>query len=106
MSPHIPVRPRASYWDAEPELHAILAKLLPAPPHDFLLPQLQRMGRVAAEEAADLADVADHEGPRLLPRDPRGEDVDRVVYHPAYRRLEEIAYGAGLVALKYDPEVR
>ena len=106
MTSHIPDPPRTSYWEAEPELRALVARLLPAASFDFLRPRLERMGKIAAEELAELAHVADHEGPRLVPRTPLGERIDRVVYHPAYHRMEEIAYGSGLVAMKYDPAVR
>jgi alkylation response protein AidB-like acyl-CoA dehydrogenase len=102
----IPETPRRSYWEAEPELGTLLGRLLPAATFEMLRPRLEAMGRIAAEEVADLAAVADREGPKLQPRDPRGERIDRVVYHPAYHRMEEIAYGAGIVALKYDPAVR
>jgi alkylation response protein AidB-like acyl-CoA dehydrogenase len=52
---------------------------------------------------APLSVVADRESPRLVGHDARGLRVDRVEYHPAYREMETIAYGSGIVALKYDP---
>ncbi len=102
----IPSPPRTSYWEAELELRTLLERVLPAPTFAMLRPRLEAMGKIAAEEVADLAAIADREGPKLVSRDSRGERVDRVVYHPAYHRMEEIAYGAGIVAIKYDPAVR
>jgi alkylation response protein AidB-like acyl-CoA dehydrogenase len=61
----------------------------------------ETLGRAGAE-ATPLSAVADREAPRLETHDARGNRVDRVVYHPAYRELEELAYGAGIVSLKYD----
>jgi alkylation response protein AidB-like acyl-CoA dehydrogenase len=67
-----------------------------------LLPHFDGLGRAGAE-ATPLAALADREGPRLETHDARGNRVDRVVYHPSYRELEELAYGARVVSLKFDP---
>jgi alkylation response protein AidB-like acyl-CoA dehydrogenase len=73
---------------------------------EFAVPLLERMGELAAREIAPLAGIADREQPRLESFDARGVRVDHVDFHPAYRRMEELSYGEGLVSLKYDPEVR
>jgi alkylation response protein AidB-like acyl-CoA dehydrogenase len=64
-------------------------------------PQLAAMGERASKEVAPLAAVADRERPRLVTHDPRGEHICRVEYHPAYREMERIAYGSGMIAMKY-----
>ncbi len=61
------------------------------------------MGEAAAL-AVPLSARADREGPVLQTHDARGERVGRVVYHPDYHRLEELSYGRGIVAVKYDPD--
>ena len=61
------------------------------------------MGRRAAFEVAPLAAIADREQPKLVTHDATGERINRVDYHPAYREMERIAYGSGMVAMKYDP---
>ncbi|MDH4249190.1 MAG: acyl-CoA dehydrogenase family protein, partial [Deltaproteobacteria bacterium] len=66
-------------------------------------PHLEELGRRGAL-ATPLSAVADREGPTLMTHDARGERVDRILYHPAYRELEALAYGGGIVALKYDPD--
>lgn len=60
------------------------------------------MGEAGAR-ATGLAALADKEGPRLLTHNAAGERVDEVIYHPAYRELEALAFGGGIVALKYEP---
>jgi len=65
-------------------------------------PQLAAMGERAAKEVAPLAVVADREQPKLITHDARGERVSRVEYHPAYREMERIAYGSGMIAMKYQ----
>lgn len=53
--------------------------------------------------ATPLSARADKESPTLLTYDERGERISRVVHHPDYHRLEELSYGRGIVAVKYDP---
>lgn len=54
--------------------------------------------------ATPLSARADKQSPVLQTHDARGERVDRVVYHPDYHQLEELAYGGGIVGIKYDPQ--
>ena len=61
------------------------------------------MGEAGAR-ATPLSALADQQGPRLVTHNAAGERVDEIVYHPAYRELEALAYGGGIVAAKYDPE--
>jgi len=68
-----------------------------------LRPRLHRMGEGAAR-AWQLAELADRNPPVLETHDDRGDRIDRVLYDQAHDRLEELSYGAGIVALKYDPD--
>lgn len=61
------------------------------------------MGRRVAFDVAPLAAIADREQPKLVTHDARGERINRIDYHPAYRDMERIAYGSGMVAMKYGP---
>ncbi len=54
--------------------------------------------------ATPLSARADKENPVLQTHDARGERVSRVVYHPDYHRMEELSYGRGIVAVKYDAD--
>lgn len=98
----IPESPRTSFWDASPKLRALLSRKLPARTFTYAEPLFAAMGRAAVDCVSDLASVADRESPRLVTHDARGNRIDRVDYHPAYREMEEIVYGSGLVAMKYD----
>src|SRR5947209_16710772 len=53
------------------------------------------MGQRAALEVAPLAAIADRESPRLV--------NGRVEYHSSYREMQKIAYGSGILAMKYPP---
>ena len=102
MSTHIPDSPTASYWDASPDFRALCRRKLSADAYAWAEPQLAAMGEQATKEVAPLAAIADRERPRLVTHDARGERVNRVEYHPAYREMERIAYGSGMIAMKYQ----
>ncbi|RMH41984.1 MAG: DNA alkylation response protein [Deltaproteobacteria bacterium] len=103
-------RPRAqspNFYRQDPVLRRLLPTLVSQPAHDWLAPQLDRMGAAAASAHVNrLSDVADKQSPVLRRYDPLGNRIDAIDYHPAYRELEELAYGSGMIACKYDPELR
>jgi alkylation response protein AidB-like acyl-CoA dehydrogenase len=69
-------------------------------------PHLTALGEVAGGELDELAALADRNPPVLRAWDERGQRVDEVVRHPAYRRMEEIAFGRfGLAAMAHRPGV-
>jgi alkylation response protein AidB-like acyl-CoA dehydrogenase len=55
-------------------------------------PLLLEMGAVAGDELDVLATEADRHPPMLRPYDERGCRVDVVVFHPAYRAMERLAF--------------
>lgn len=98
----IPDPPTTSYWEVSTSLRTLLRRRLSTADLAWAEPQLALMGLKAVEEVAPLAQVADHQGPRLVTHDPSGNRIDRIEYHPAYREMQKIAYGSGLVGMKYD----
>lgn len=94
---------RSNWFDSEPRLQAILARQLGEETYRRALPRLRRMGERAAGDVAGWAQIADHQGPRLVSFDRHGERLDEVEYHPAYRWMQEVAYGEGIVAASYEP---
>ncbi|MDX1584834.1 MAG: hypothetical protein R3338_14645, partial [Thermoanaerobaculia bacterium] len=100
----IPESPRISYWEASDPLRDLLARKLTPDELEWARPHLESIGLAASGEVRDLAAIADRETPLLVQWDERGERIDRVDYHPAYRRMEEIAYGSGMIGMKYEPE--
>jgi alkylation response protein AidB-like acyl-CoA dehydrogenase len=102
MSDHIPAPPSESYWDASPDFRALCKRKLAPEAYAWAEPQLAAMGERAAKEVAPLAAIADRERPRLVTHDASGDRICRVEYHPAYREMERIAYGSGMIAMKYE----
>src|SRR5713226_2191254 len=99
----IPEPPRVSYWEASPHFQRLCRSKLCDGAWRWAEPQLQSMGERAAIEVAPLAALADRESPRLVTHDERGNRVDRLDYHPAFREMERIAYGSGMLTMKYSP---
>ncbi|HYO76105.1 MAG TPA: acyl-CoA dehydrogenase family protein, partial [Thermoanaerobaculia bacterium] len=98
----IPDSPTESYWNASPDFRALFARKLSADAFAWAEPQLAAMGERAAKEVAPLAMIADREQPRLVTHDTRGNRISRVAYHSSYREMERIAYGSGMIAMKYQ----
>ncbi|HEX8620159.1 MAG TPA: acyl-CoA dehydrogenase family protein, partial [Thermoanaerobaculia bacterium] len=98
----IPGIPTESYWSASPDFRALCRRKLSAAAFAWAEPQLESMGERAAKEVAPLAAIADREQPRLITHDARGERISRVEYHASYREMERIAYGSGMIAMKYE----
>ena len=58
-----------------------------------LEPHFDRLGAIAGGRLDELACIADKNPPVLHPRDRQGRDQDWIEYHPAYREMEQIAFG-------------
>ena len=70
--------------------------------HTHLRPHLHRLGALAGGELDEAALCADRHPPRLLHRTRAGDDRQSIEKHPAYRRLEEVAFGEfGLAAMSH-----
>jgi alkylation response protein AidB-like acyl-CoA dehydrogenase len=77
--------------------HYMAPKLL-----EHLLPHFGRLGALAGDELDRLAATADRNPPVLHPRSRAGADLPWIEKHPAYRRLEEVAFGEyGLAAMSH-----
>jgi alkylation response protein AidB-like acyl-CoA dehydrogenase len=90
----------------DPSLGRLLSQHLSPEALEWAHPVLDRMGRASAEELDEWATLADKNPPRLETRDRFGQRVDKLNFHPAYRNLQQFAYGEGIVNHYYDPEVR
>jgi acyl-CoA dehydrogenase len=101
IAPVIPDLPQVSYWDASPHFRALCRRKLDDDAYRWAEPRLEAMGEAAATVVAPLAAVADRESPRLVTHDAQGRRISRVDYHPSYREMERVAYGSGMIAIKY-----
>ena len=91
---------------ADPDFDALLGLYLEPELHRHLRPHLERLGALAGSELDEAALTADRHPPRLHSRSRSGEDRQWIEKHPAYRRLEEIAFSEfGLAAMSHRPGV-
>ena len=89
-------------FHADPSFQALLALYMDAKLHRHLLPHLERMGTLAGNELDALAGEADRNPPILHHRTRAGEERQWIERHPAYRRLEQVAFGDfGLAAMSH-----
>jgi alkylation response protein AidB-like acyl-CoA dehydrogenase len=93
---------RPNWYTSEPALARILRRRLGSA-YEKAKGRLEKMGDAMANEGQALAQLADHHGPKLVTHDRAGNRIDEIEYHPAYRQLQQLGYGGGIVAATYDP---
>ena len=81
------------FFQSDRALKDLLNIYLPADTVAHFEPHWARMGQLAGNRLDELARVADRHGPVLHARDRYGRDEDWIEYHPAYREMEQIAFG-------------
>jgi alkylation response protein AidB-like acyl-CoA dehydrogenase len=82
-----------NFYEIDRGVRDLVQLYLPADDRQRLEPHFSRMGALAGGRLDQLARVADKHTPTLNPRDAFGRDEDWIDYHPAYRQMEEIAFG-------------
>jgi alkylation response protein AidB-like acyl-CoA dehydrogenase len=89
-------------WRADPAFARLLGLYLPEGLLAVLMPRLDQLGALAGDALDRLAAIADRNPPTLQPRTRRGEDAERIDYHPAYREMERLAFAEfGLAAMSH-----
>ena len=87
---------------ADPSYASLLSLYLTPELRAHLLPHLTRLGALAGGELDEAAATADRNPPLLHQRTRAGEDRQWIEKHPAYRRLEEVAFAEyGLAAMSH-----
>lgn len=82
-----------NFYNADHALKDLLALYLAPDLLAHLTPHLEHMGALVAGELDAAAHRADRHPPILHHRDRFGRDHQSIEYHPAYRQLEEAAFG-------------
>ena len=81
------------FYATDRGLRDLLAIYLPRETRDILDPHFARLGQLAGGRLDELSRIADRHQPILHQRDKFGRDQDWLEYHPAYREMEQIAFG-------------
>ena len=91
-----------NYYTIDTSLQDLLPLYMPAPLLAHLRPHLAELGELAGGRLYDLSETAERHPPVLHSRDCYGRDAEWVEYHPAYREMEQIAFGRfGLHAMTH-----
>jgi alkylation response protein AidB-like acyl-CoA dehydrogenase len=91
-----------NFYRADPALTDLLRIHLPEDLFNHIEPHLDRLGGLVGGPLDEAGRMADKHGPVLHQRDKFGQDVQWVEYHPAYRGLENAAFGEfGIHALSH-----
>ena len=91
-----------NFYRIDRGLQDLLKLYMDAPMRDHFEPHYDRLGELAGGKLDELAEVADKHPPVLHARDRFGRDEDWIEYHPAYRAMEQIAFGEfGLHAMSH-----
>ncbi|MCB1691409.1 MAG: acyl-CoA dehydrogenase family protein, partial [Pseudomonadales bacterium] len=88
-----PYTDNANFYRDDKALGQLLRLYAPPGLLAHVEPWLERLGALAAGELDRCAALADKHPPVLHHRNRFGDDVQWIEYHPAYRRLEEAAFG-------------
>src|ERR1700744_1093160 len=82
-----------NFYRADPTLADLLRIYLPDTLFRHIEPHLDRLGGLAGGHLDECARLADRHTPVLHARDKFGRDAQTIEYHPAYRALENAAFG-------------
>ncbi|MGN6311691.1 MAG: acyl-CoA dehydrogenase family protein [Xanthobacteraceae bacterium] len=82
-----------NFYRTDPSLADLLQIHLSEKLFKHIAPHLDRLGGLVGGRLDECGRIADRHGPVLHPRDKFGRDVQSIEYHPAYRELENAAFG-------------
>jgi alkylation response protein AidB-like acyl-CoA dehydrogenase len=82
-----------NFYRADPSLADLLRIHLSDKMFKHIEPHLDRLGGLVGGRLDECGRIADRHGPVLHPRDKFGRDTQTIEYHPAYRELENAAFG-------------
>jgi alkylation response protein AidB-like acyl-CoA dehydrogenase len=90
------------FYAADPNLEFVCSTVMDPGDLERARPELRALGVIAGAELDELAAEADRNPPVLRAWDAQGRRVDEIVRHPAYRRMEELAFSRfGLAAMSH-----
>ena len=93
-----------NFYQIDRGLQDLLTIYLPDDLRKHLTPHFERLGALAGNEIDDWARLADKRDPILHYRTPRGKLEDWIEFHPAYRSMEEVAFGEfGFACMVHKP---
>ncbi len=96
-------KPSTNFYHSDRIFRHYLASDISAKGLKAVTPNLEYTGKEAAGRMNELSLLADKNGPVLVKRNPLGETVNDIRFHPAYKTLTEIAVKSGMFSIKWEP---
>ena len=81
-----------NFYDIDRSLHTSLRLNMDPDTYDHFDIYFKQLGEVAGGRLDTLARLVDRNPPVLEHRNRFGQDIDTIVYHPAYREMEKIGF--------------
>lgn len=96
----------SNFYDIDSSLRGLLPLYMDGALLTHLEPHMTELGRLGGGRLGALSDLAERHTPILHHRDPFGRDEEWVESHPAYKEMEQIAFGRfGMHAMTHKPGV-
>ena len=95
-----------NFFESDKMLQHLIKKDVSEAGTNYMLDKWQTLGRQAATEMDELSLTADKQSPTLRKRNFYGETLNKIVFHPAYQTLTDIAIQSEMFAVKWQPDLR
>ena len=93
-----------NFFKEDSNLSFILNRYLSKEDYDHALSYLTELGEIAGTRLDELSRIADKHTPELVTFNHKGERINEVNYHPAYKEMEYLGYSKfGLAAMSHKP---
>ncbi|MBV8526775.1 MAG: acyl-CoA dehydrogenase family protein [Candidatus Dormibacteraeota bacterium] len=102
-SRHIPPLDTADWYSPDEHLRWLVRRAAGESVWPVMDAALAELGQVVPHRLEPLVRVADRHPPQLRQYDGRGERIDELDLHPAYREIERTVLGFGAVRAAYAP---
>ncbi len=100
---HIPGGDEADWYEPDEHLHWLTRRTVGEAAWPVADGALRELGTLVPQVIEPLARAADRHPPVLRSYNRRGERIDEIEFHPAYRELESTVLGFGAVRAGYAP---
>jgi alkylation response protein AidB-like acyl-CoA dehydrogenase len=98
--------PSTNFFQSDLILQSYLNTSLSTEALRYMKPLLEEQGIESAGRMNELAQLADKNGPQLVKRNPFGETINEINFHPAYWELMKIAVRSEMMRVKWEPVLR
>lgn len=93
-----------NFFEEDQNLAFHLKHYLSSEDYGRALPHLTELGEIAGKELDQLSRTADKHDPVLINYNAKGERIDEVEYHPAFKEMQQLGFGKfALVAMSHKP---